>query len=115
MEGNLIENNTIVVARFKEDLEWLNKLIESELWIERVVIFNKGPENISFSKKALKKIEIIRKENIGREGGTYLICKNNYGRRNTCFQLKIDENLIFRKLNNQEKVLLSVMNYLKKN
>ena len=72
MEGNLIENNTIVVARFKEDLEWLNKLIESELWIERVVIFNKGPENISFSKKALKKIEIIRKENIGREGGTYL-------------------------------------------
>ncbi len=72
MEGNLIENNTIVVARFKEDLEWLNKLIESELWIERVIIFNKGPENISFSKKALKKIEIIRKENIGREGGTYL-------------------------------------------
>ncbi len=55
MEGNLMENNTIVVARFKEDLEWLNKLIESELWIERVVIFNKGPENISFSKKALKK------------------------------------------------------------
>ena len=54
MEGNLIENNTIVVARFKEDLEWLNKLIESELWIERVVIFNKGPENISFSKIALK-------------------------------------------------------------
>jgi hypothetical protein len=49
-----------------------------------------------------------------REGGTYVICKNNYGRRNACFQLKMDENLIFRKLNNQEKVLLSVMNFLKK-
>jgi tRNA-dihydrouridine synthase len=49
-----------------------------------------------------------------REGGTYVICKNNYGKRNACFQLKMDENLIFRKLNNQEKVLLSVMNYLKK-
>tara|TARA_B110000967_G_scaffold86461_1_gene89037 strand:+ start:567 stop:1010 length:444 start_codon:yes stop_codon:yes gene_type:complete len=48
-----------------------------------------------------------------REGGTYVICKNNYGKRNACFQLKMDENLIFRKLNNQEKVLLSVMNYLK--
>lgn len=49
-----------------------------------------------------------------RENGTHVICKNNYGRRNVCFQLKTDENLIFRKLNNQEKVLLSVMNFLKK-
>lgn len=48
-----------------------------------------------------------------REGGTYIVCKNNYGRRNCCFQLKADENLIFRKLNDQEKVILSVMNYLK--
>ena len=50
-----------------------------------------------------------------REGGTFIICKNNYGRKKCCFQIKMDENLIFRKLTNQEKVLLSVMNYLKKN
>lgn len=72
MKGGLLENNCIIVARFKEDLEWLNKLVEREMWIERVIIFNKGSDNISFSKESLKKIEIVKKENIGREGGTYL-------------------------------------------
>lgn len=49
-----------------------------------------------------------------REGGTYIICRNMYGRRKVCFQIKMDEHFVFRKLTDQEKVLLSVMNYLSK-
>jgi hypothetical protein len=43
--------------------------------------------------------------------GIHIRCRNNMGR---IFQLKLDENLIFQKLNNQEKVLLSVIDYLDK-
>ncbi len=44
--------------------------------------------------------------------GVHIRCKNAMNR---IFQLKLDENLIFQKLNNQEKVLLSVIDYLDKN
>jgi hypothetical protein len=40
-----------------------------------------------------------------------ITCKNN---RNMMFTLKMDECLIFQKINNNEKVLLSVMDYLNK-
>ena len=43
--------------------------------------------------------------------GIHIRCRNNMGK---IFQLKLDENLIFQKLNNQEKVLLSVIDYLDK-
>ena len=40
-----------------------------------------------------------------------IICKNS---RNQVFQIKFDEVIIFQKLNNQENVILSVLDYLKK-
>ena len=39
----------------------------------------------------------------------YLTCKNN---RNRMFKLKMSENIIFQKLTDQEKILLSVLDYV---
>jgi hypothetical protein len=46
-----------------------------------------------------------------KEDGVYLICKN-FGYKSTHFQLKLDENLIFQKLTEQELVLLSALDHL---
>lgn len=45
------------------------------------------------------------------ENGCHLLCKNNMHK---IIQLNMDTNLIFQKLNNQEKVILSVIDYLNK-
>ena len=45
------------------------------------------------------------------ETGIQVCCKNNFGR---IFQFKFDEAMIFQKLNPQEKVILSVLDYLDK-
>jgi hypothetical protein len=41
--------------------------------------------------------------------GSYLLCKNF---RNALFKIKLDDNIIFRQLSQQEQILLTVMNYL---
>jgi hypothetical protein len=43
--------------------------------------------------------------------GLQVICKNN---RNMIMQIKFDEAIVFQKLSNQEKVILSVLDYLDK-
>tara|TARA_B100001093_G_C26813327_1_gene1008522 strand:+ start:1368 stop:1790 length:423 start_codon:yes stop_codon:yes gene_type:complete len=43
--------------------------------------------------------------------GIEILCRNNYNR---FFQIKFDENLIFQKLNNQEKIILQVLKEIKK-
>jgi len=40
-----------------------------------------------------------------------IVCKNS---RNFVFQIKFDEVIIFQKMNNQENIILSVLDYLKK-
>lgn len=45
------------------------------------------------------------------DDGIHLVCKNF---RNTKFQIKIDECLIFQKISDQEKVILSALDYLEK-
>jgi len=45
------------------------------------------------------------------EKGTFIVCKNKF---NTHMQVKMDECLIYRKLTQQESVLLSAINYLSK-
>lgn len=48
-----------------------------------------------------------------KEDGVYIICKN-YGYNIKHFQIKLDENLIFQKLTEQELVLLSALDHLSK-
>ena len=45
------------------------------------------------------------------EDGVYLVCKN-HGFRSTHFQIKLDENLIFQKLTEQELILLAALDHL---
>lgn len=44
-----------------------------------------------------------------RDNGSYLYCKNNM---NKIMQLKLDENIIFQKISDQEKIILNVMKYI---
>ena len=43
------------------------------------------------------------------DNGIHLLCRNNLNR---IFQLSMNENLIFQKLNEEEMVLLKTLNYL---
>ena len=65
------------------------------------------PEDIHLTKGALF-CEINVKVD-----GVYIICKN-YGYSRKHFQIKLDENLIFQKLTQQELVLLSALDHLSK-
>lgn len=114
MKRNVL--NDLQLVKNEED-EIMDKLSEY-IYIDEIPEFKEGcyirwinlkdPENLKLSSgSTICDIEL-------REGGTYIICKNVYGRRKTSFQIKMDEHFIFRKLTNQEKVLLSVMNYLSK-
>ena len=95
------------------------ELLEDYVFVDEIPQFKSGSYIRWISLKDPDNIKLTRGATICdvdlREGGTYIICKNNYGRKTTCFQIKVDENFIFRKLNPQEKVLLSVVNYLSKN
>lgn len=46
-----------------------------------------------------------------KDEGVYLVCKN-HGYKSNHFQIKLDENLIFQKLTEQELVLLAALDHL---
>tara|TARA_Y100000768_G_C23940529_1_gene664892 strand:- start:68 stop:1423 length:1356 start_codon:yes stop_codon:yes gene_type:complete len=73
-EQCIFQDHCIIVARYDENLDWLNSLIETEPWISNVIIFNKGLDNIRLSSinKTKNIVKIKNVPNIGREGGTYL-------------------------------------------
>ena len=65
----------------------------------------KNPENIRLTNGGIVcDIKVINDD-------IHITCKNNMNR---FFQLKMSENIIFQKITNQERVLLKVMDYLKK-
>jgi len=45
------------------------------------------------------------------DGSLYVLCKNFM---NNFFQIKFDEVIIFQKLSNQEKIILSILDYIEK-
>lgn len=63
----------------------------------------------------LKKVDNIKLNNGGYvcdikvNNGIELLCRNNY---NNFFQIRFDENLIFQKLTDQEKIILNVLKKL---
>tara|TARA_X000000368_G_scaffold81035_1_gene60875 strand:- start:3013 stop:3441 length:429 start_codon:yes stop_codon:yes gene_type:complete len=65
----------------------------------------KDPENIFLTNGAFFTDYIFENNMV------YIICKNS---RNRIFRVKFDEIIIFQKLNNQENVILSVLDYLNK-
>ena len=65
----------------------------------------KNPENIELTMGAIYCDIRIYPE------GLQIVCKNRFGK---VFQIKFDEVMLFQKLNSQEKVILSVLDYLDK-
>lgn len=65
----------------------------------------KDPENIFLTNGAFFTDYIFENNMV------YIVCKNS---RNIIFRVKFDEIIIFQKLNNQENVILSVLDYLNK-
>jgi len=61
-----MENVSIIVSRFNEDLKWT---LESPFHQFKYIVYNKG-ENDNFEKKNV--IEIINIENVGKNDHTYL-------------------------------------------
>jgi len=63
----------------------------------------KDPDNVYLTNGALLcDMKIVNNQ-------IHIVCKNN---RNRIFQFKFDESVIFQKLSQQEKVILSVLDYL---
>jgi hypothetical protein len=62
-----VKTREIVVARYREKLDWLLKISPS--W--KIIIYNKGPRNIPMNITKKPNIEIIERKNIGREAETY--------------------------------------------
>ena len=67
-----MKSHCIVISRYNENLDWVQSLVDTESWITHIIVYNKGLPNISFSGKALEKIQILEIPNEGREGETYL-------------------------------------------
>jgi hypothetical protein len=74
------ENLCIVIARYNENLNWI-KLIKNKNI--KIIIYNKGLDDIHIRGITTKNIEIIKLPNIGRESHTYLYhIINNYNTLN---------------------------------
>jgi hypothetical protein len=64
MPTKINPNHTFVIARYAENCSW------ARLLPGRVIIYNKGKDNIAFQRR--DNVTIERLENVGREGHTYL-------------------------------------------
>jgi len=114
-EMNLKIINELQLER-KEALELMQKLkgyryidelddLKYGTYVRWIPLYD--PKNIYMTKGALFCEYKIK------DDGVYLICKN-YGFPAKHFQIKLDENLVFQKLTDQEMVLLSALDHLSK-
>ena len=70
-----------------------------------------NPEDIKLTNGGIVvDIKVFKYEEEGIDE-LHLVCRN---RMNRLFQIKLNENIVFQKLNDQEQVLLSAMEYLNK-
>jgi len=103
----------------RETLMDYNKKLKEYRFIDKLDEIQYGqfirwiPLNITdMSKLRLTRGGIVVDIKIMDETGIHVTCKNNL---NHFFQIRFDECIVFQKLSPNEKVLLSVMDYLNKN
>ena len=103
----------------REQLRDYNKKLKEYRFIDKLDEIQYGqfirwfPLNIDdVSRLRLTRGGIVVDIKILDETGIHVTCKNNLGR---FFQIRFDECMVFQKLSPNEKVLLSVMDYLNKN
>jgi hypothetical protein len=106
-ELQLERNEALQIMKKLKDYRYVDELndLKYGTYIRWVPLHN--PDNIYITKGALFCEYKIK------EDGVYLICKN-FGYSNKHFQVKLDENLVFQKLTDQEQVLLSALDHLSK-
>jgi hypothetical protein len=99
----------------KKDLKIIQKKLKEYRFIEDIKELHYGSYIRWIS---LKKPDDIRLTNGGIvcdmkevNSDIHIVCKNNMNR---LFQLKMSENIIFQKVSDQERILLRVMDYLKR-
>ena len=106
-ELQLPRNETLELMKKLKDYKYVDEMKDLKYGTYLRWIPINDPEDIQLTKGALF-CEIKVKED-----GVYIICKN-YGYNRKYFQIKLDENLIFQKLTEQELVLLSALDHLSK-
>jgi hypothetical protein len=106
-ELQLPRNETLDLMKKLKDYKYVDEMkdLKYGAYLRWIPINN--PEDIQLTKGGLF-CEMKVKED-----GVYIICKN-YGYNRKHFQIKLDENLIFQKLTEQELVLLSALDHLSK-
>ena len=114
---NAAKNNILQQLQMpREALKTMHKQLKAYRYIETLAEVRYGGYIRWIS---LKNPEIIKLTNGGiivnikimNEEEVHLVCRN---KMNNLFQIKLNENIIFQKLNDQEQVLLSAMDYLNK-
>ena len=106
-ELQLPRNETLDLMKKLKDYKYVDEMKDLKYGTYLRWIPIDDPENIHLTKGALF-CEMKVKED-----GVYIVCKN-YGYNRKYFQIKLDENLIFQKLTEQELVLLSALDHLSK-
>jgi hypothetical protein len=114
---NAAKNNILQQLQMpREALKTMHKQLKAYRYIETLAevryggyirwISLKNPEMIKLTNGGIiVNIKIMNEEEV------HLVCRN---KMNHLFQIKLNENIIFQKLNDQEQVLLSAMDYLNK-
>ena len=106
-ELQLPRNETIDLMKKLKDYKYVDEMKDLKYGTYLRWIPINDPEDIQLTKGG------IFCEMKVKEDGVYIICKN-YGFNRKHFQIKLDENLIFQKLTEQELVLLSALDHLSK-
>ena len=112
LKNKMLNKLNLSKKQFKE----ISKKLENYRYIDELPELKYG----SFIRWiSLKNPEVIKLSNGGLVmeikidlSGIKIVCKNNMNR---FFQINMNENLIFQKLNNQENVLLSALDYINNN
>lgn len=114
---NAAKNNILQQLQLnKEELKKMHKQLKAYRYIETLNevryggyirwISLKNPAEIKLTNGGIVvNIKIINEEDL------HIVCRNSMNR---LFQIKLNENIIFQKLNDQEQVLLAAMDYLNK-
>jgi hypothetical protein len=108
-ELQLERNQALEIMKKLKGYKYVDELSDLKYgtYLRWVPIHDPDPVNIHITKGALFCDIKIKEE------GVYIICKN-YGYSNRHFQIKLDENLVFQRLTEQELVLLSALDHLSK-
>jgi hypothetical protein len=114
---NAAKNNILQQLQMpRETLKTMHKQLKAYRYIETLEEVRYGGyiRWISLKNPAVIKLTnggVIVTIKVIKEDEVHLVCRN---KMNNLFQVKLNENIIFQKLNDQEQVLLSAMEYLNK-